>query len=219
MTAPLVFSYDPCARCAGPMTVDAPGCQVRSRKSKCHLPYGQTLTLYPPRGFARALSPRRGPSVRPLRLAPWASGVAPRLIRTARARATIVQQSPKCENTDFCISCPATWRRSNKPKKANKNAKHGSHLLRSSPGWARPVRTDSRWYCRSGSICRQSLDHDLDGCREGSILCEASQLVMKKKAGAGGSEGSEWPNHHAHVSSRPQFIAARPWSRPRCARR
>jgi len=136
------------------------------------------LTLYPRRGFRRALSPRRGPSVRPLRLAPWASGVAPRLIRTARARATILQQSPKCENTDFCISCPATWRRSKKLKFANKNAKHGSHMLGSSPKWARPVRTDSRWYCPSGSVCRQSLDHDLDGCREGSILCEASQLVM-----------------------------------------
>jgi hypothetical protein len=57
------------------------------------------LTLFPRRGFARALSPRRGPSVRPLRLAPWASGVAPRLIRTARARATIVLEWPKCENT------------------------------------------------------------------------------------------------------------------------
>ena len=52
--------------------------------------YVSVLTLFPPRGFRRALSPRRVPSVRPLCLPPWASGVAPRLIRTARARATIV---------------------------------------------------------------------------------------------------------------------------------
>ena len=90
------------------------------------------LTLFPRRGFRRALSPRRVPSARPLRLAPWASGVAPGLIRTARARATIVQESAKCENTDVCISWAPFLALERSSEKAFKNAKHGSQLLRSS---------------------------------------------------------------------------------------
>ena len=91
-----------------------------------------TLTLCPRRGFRRALSPRRVPSARPLRLAPWASGVAPGLIRTARARATIVQESAKCENTDFRNSWRPFLALERSSEKAFKNAKHGSQLLRSS---------------------------------------------------------------------------------------
>ena len=91
-----------------------------------------TLTLFPRRGFRRALSPRRVPSARPLRLAPWASGVAPGLIRTARARATIVQESAKCENTDVCNSWRPFLALERSSEKAFKNAKHGSQLLRSS---------------------------------------------------------------------------------------
>ena len=53
-----------------------------------HLGVYGALTPFPPRGFRRALSPRAPTSVRPLRLAPWASGVAPGLVRTARARCT-----------------------------------------------------------------------------------------------------------------------------------
>ena len=90
------------------------------------------LTLFPRRRFRRALSPRRVPSARPLRLAPWASGVAPGLIRTARARATIVQESAKCENTDFCNSWRPFLALERSSEKAFKNAKHGSQLLRSS---------------------------------------------------------------------------------------
>ena len=90
------------------------------------------LTLFPPRGFRRALSPRRVPSARPLRLAPWASGVAPGLIRTARARDTIVQESAKCENTDVCNSWRPFLALERSSEKAFKNAKHGSQLLRSS---------------------------------------------------------------------------------------
>ena len=90
------------------------------------------LTLYPTRGVRRALSPRRVPSARPLRLAPRASGVAPGLIRTARARATIVQESAKCENTDFCNSWRPFLALERSSEKAFKNAKHGSQLLRSS---------------------------------------------------------------------------------------
>ena len=90
------------------------------------------LTLFPRRGFRRALSPRRVPSARPLRLAPWASGVAPGLIRTARARATIVQESAKCENTDFRNSWAPFLALERSSEKAFKNAKHGSQLLRSS---------------------------------------------------------------------------------------
>ena len=90
------------------------------------------LTLYPRRGFRRALSPRRVPSVQPLRLAPWASGVAPGLIRTARARATIVQESAKCENTDFRNSWAPFLALERSSEKAFKNTKHGSQLLRSS---------------------------------------------------------------------------------------
>ena len=93
---------------------------------------GKGLTLFPRRGFRRALSPRRVPSARPLRLAPWASGVAPGLIRTARARATIVQESAKCENTDVCNSWRPFLALERSSEKAFKNAKHGSHLLRSS---------------------------------------------------------------------------------------
>ena len=48
------------------------------------------LTLYPRRGFRLANSLRARASVRALLLAPWASGVAPGLIWTARAPATIV---------------------------------------------------------------------------------------------------------------------------------
>ena len=48
------------------------------------------LTLYPRRGFRLANSLRARASVRALILAPWASGVAPGLIWTARAPATIV---------------------------------------------------------------------------------------------------------------------------------
>ena len=92
----------------------------------------ELLTLFPRRGFRRALSPRRVPSARPLRLAPWASGVAPGLIRTARARATIVQESAKCENTDVCISWRPFLALERSSEKAFKNAKHGSQLLRSS---------------------------------------------------------------------------------------
>ena len=90
------------------------------------------LTLFPTRGFRRALSPRRVPSARPLHLAPWASGVAPGLTRTARARATIVQESAKCENTDVCISWRPFLALERSSEKAFKNAKHGSQLLRSS---------------------------------------------------------------------------------------
>ena len=97
-----------------------------------HLKPVRFLTLYPHRGFRRALSPRRVPSARPLRLAPWASGVAPGLIRTARARATIVQESAKCENTDVCISWRPFLALERSSEKAFKNAKHGSQLLRSS---------------------------------------------------------------------------------------
>jgi hypothetical protein len=48
------------------------------------------LTLFPRRGFRLANSPRARASVRAPLLAPWASGVAPGLIWTARAPATIV---------------------------------------------------------------------------------------------------------------------------------
>ena len=82
------------------------------------------LTLFPRRRFRRALSPRRVPSARPLRLAPWASGVAPGLIRTARARATIVQESAKCENTDVCNSWRPFLALERSSEKAFKNAKH-----------------------------------------------------------------------------------------------
>ena len=64
--------------------------RLESRVNLCVRRGPEALTLFPPRRFRRALSPRRVPSARPLRLAPWASGVAPGLIRTARARATIV---------------------------------------------------------------------------------------------------------------------------------
>ena len=55
-----------------------------------HVMQGKELTLFPPRGFRLANSPRARASVWALLLAPWASGVAPRLIWTARAPATIV---------------------------------------------------------------------------------------------------------------------------------
>ena len=93
-----------------------------------------TQTLFPRPGdfVARSVHPRREPSARPLRLAPWASGVAPGLIRTARARATIVQESAKCENTDVCNSWRPFLALERSSEKAFKNAKHGSQLLRSS---------------------------------------------------------------------------------------
>ena len=125
------------------------------------------------------------------------------------------------ENTDFCISCPATWRRSNNPKKAFPNAKHGhgSQFIRSSSEAARSVRTDSRWYEPSGSFCRESLADEPDGCRKVAGSCSAVRRIMRSSAGAGGSEGTESLYGRIKVTSDPQLLAARRWAQARCARR
>ena len=80
------------------------------RTTRHYILIGLTLTLFPRRRFRRALSPRRVPSARPLRLAPWASGVAPGLIRTARARAIQSYKSRRSVKTPT-LAFPGAFRR------------------------------------------------------------------------------------------------------------
>ena len=68
------------------------------------------LTLYPPRGFERALAVHRPPFRRPPRLPPVDPGDEPRRIRTARASCYGDFLGPKAADHIFGHFCPATCR-------------------------------------------------------------------------------------------------------------
>ena len=149
-------------------------------------------------------------------LPPWASGVARRLIRTARgrARATSYKHVVQSYSSGRSVKTPTFAFPALQPVGAQKaqdfesNAKHGSHMLRSSSEAARSVRTHSRWYQPSGSFCRESLADDPDGCRKVAGDWRGVRRIMRSSAGTGGSEGTRSLCDRVEVICDPQLFAA-----------
>ena len=74
-------------------------------------------------------------------------------------------------------------------------------------------------YCPSGSLRRQSLADDPDGCRQARKRWPGDRRIMINSAGAGGSEGSQWLPGRYKETSHPRLLAKPVRGRAGCAHR